>query len=56
MFVYVFTVNVTAYKRIMRVRIETLHWSTILLSVSAERLMQCSRPGTSKSAMFIVNL
>ena len=28
---------------------KTLDWRTILLSVPAERLMQCSRPGTSKS-------
>ena len=30
---------------------KTLDWRTILLSVPAERLMQCSRPGTSKSTL-----
>ena len=32
---------------------KTLDWRTILLSVPAERLMQCSRPGTSKSTLHI---
>ena len=46
------TVNVTACKRTVGVmRIDMLHWSTVLLSVPAERLMQCSRPGTSKSTI-----